>query len=99
MQSRLVGGAHGRHRRDDGPGGTGAYRRRATRREVRRATLRVASIVPPLVVVVVGVDGLQAGCRLVSAACSSRASSAETSPMSTRSSGLMKPSLMRKPPA
>src|SRR3954451_13437075 len=29
MQSRLVGGAHGGHRRDDGTGGTGAYRRRA----------------------------------------------------------------------
>jgi len=35
----------------------------------------------------------------VSRSCSSCASSAETSPISTRSSGLMKPSLRRKPPA
>jgi hypothetical protein len=43
--------------------------------------------------------GLPGAAEDVSSSCSSFASSAAISPIPTRSSGLMKPSLMRKPPA
>ena len=66
-------------------------RRRATRRLVRRATLRDPNIS--------NLRGQVVAAAPLSIACSSSASCAETSPVTTRSSGLMNPSPMRNPPA
>jgi hypothetical protein len=71
--------------------------RRAVRRPVRRATLRDPNI--SFLLVVVNTGRHQRAAAAVSMSCSSLASSADISPISMRSSGLMKPSLMRKPPA
>ena len=73
-----------------------AQRRRATRREVRRATLRGAGIlIPPIPGLLPMIRGQMAAS---SAACSS-ASSAARSPISTRSMGPIQPSEIRIPPA
>ena len=56
-----------------------------------------ASLLPPVVLTVR--HGVVVAAAAVSMACSSLASSASISPSSTRSSGLMNPSLRRKPPA
>ena len=54
-------------------------------------------LLPPVVLTVR--HGVVVAAAAVSMACSSLASSASISPSSTRSSGLMNPSLRRKPPA
>ena len=73
--------------------------RRAVRRPVRRATLRAPNISDLQVLVLAKGHALLFAAASVSSSCNCCASSAEASPIPTRSSGLMKPSLMRKPPA
>ena len=72
--------------------------RRAVRRPVRRATLRDPNM-SYLLVVAVMASHHDFAAAAVSMSCSALASSADISPISMRSSGLINPSPRRKPPA
>ena len=84
-----------------GTSGAGPYlrreTRRAVRRPVRRATLRDPNMSYLLVVAMASRHDFAAAA--VSMSCSALASSADISPISMRSSGLINPSPRRKPPA
>ena len=83
-----------------GTSGAGPYLRRETRRAVRRPVRRATLRDPNMSYLLVAMASRHDfAAPAVSMSCSSLASSADISPISMRSSGLINPSPRRKPPA